>query len=385
MKAPLGLMNLLHNGRRTAVAIAGVTFAVALMFLQLGFLQTTNTTATVVYNGLVFDICLISADYHFAADARSVPLPRLYEAASVAAVEEVQPLNIGINQWRNPNNGEASPVMVLGIDPYSEIFSKLAPPEELNLLSAPHHILIDTEMRPELGPATGDRFGPSDVGREIELGVREMRIVGTFRMGSGFAAAGAVLTSGPGYRHLFPATNDDDVSLGLLRLKRGADVRKVARELRSLISGGDVLVLTRDEILERERDRWVDQTSYGVIFRLGCAIAFLVGMGIVYQILSSDVANHRAEYATLRAIGYRNSFVNQVVLQQAVILAVLGMIPGIGIALVLYWFTAWLARTPISLTAANLLLVSALTIAMCLLSGLIALRKVRQADPAELF
>ena len=147
----------------------------------------------------------------------------------------------------------------------------------------------------------------------------------------------------------------------------------------------DVQVLTRKEVLRRERDRWVNQTSYGNIFRLGCAIAFVVGTGIVYQILSSDVAAHRAEYATLKAMGYRNSYLNSVVLQQAVALAVLGIVPGILISLGLYAYTSAETRIPITMTLGNLLLVISLTMGMCLLSGVIALKKVRQAEPAELF
>ncbi|REJ81441.1 MAG: hypothetical protein DWQ34_14590 [Planctomycetota bacterium] len=385
MPAPLGLKNLMHNGRRTLVATAGVTFAVALMFLQLGFLQTAETTATTVYKPLKFDVCLISKDYHFAADARSVPRFRLYEAASVPGVQEAQPLNVGINQWRNPHNGEASPVMVLGVDPTSEIFASLASAEEFALLTAPHYILIDSQTRPELGPAAGDRFGPADAGREIELGIRTVRIRGTFVLGAGFAAAGAVLTSDSGFGYLFPGHSDDSMSVGLLRLEPDADAPRVARQINALLDDEDVLVLTKEQILERESDRWVEQTSYGIIFRLGCFIAFLVGTGIVYQILSSDVANHRAEYATLRAIGYRNSYINLVVLQQAIALAVLGTIPGIGVAFLLYTLTARQARIPISLTTTNVLVVVGLTLAMCLVSGLIALRKVRQADPADLF
>jgi putative ABC transport system permease protein len=384
MKLQLGLQNLLYDPRRTAVATAGVTFAVVLMFLQLGFLQTANTTASVIYESLRFDVCVVSTDYYYFADPRDFGRARLYQAASVDGVEEVQGLNVGIHEWRNDASGETSPIIVLGLEPESPVFSKLAPVAALQELSAPHHVLIDTESRPELGPASGERFGEQDLNDERQIGDRIVRIVGMFQLGSGFAASGAVLTSAPGFQLLFPYNQADRVSIGLVRLEEGVRVREAAREMAAVLPD-DVQVLTRKEVLRRERDRWVNQTSYGHIFRLGCAIAFVVGTGIVYQILSSDVAAHRAEYATLKAMGYRNGYLNSVVLQQAVALAVLGILPGILISLGLYAYTAAETRIPITMTLGNLLLVTTLTLGMCLLSGVIALKKVRQAEPAELF
>lgn len=385
MKLQLGLQNLLHDPRRTAVATAGVTFAVVLMFLQLGFLQTAKTTASVIYESLRFDVCVVSTDYYYFADPRDFVRARLYQAASVAGVAEVQGLNVGIHEWRNDENGEMSPIIVLGLEPESPVYSQLAAGTALRELSAPHHVLIDTESRPELGPVAGDRFGEQDLDVERQIGDRVVvRIVGLFQLGAGFAASGAVLISAPGFQQLFPLSRADRVSIGLVRLEEGVSVREAAREIAAALPD-DVQVLTRKEVLRRERDRWVNQTSYGHIFRLGCAIAFVVGTGIVYQILSSDVAAHRAEYATLKAMGYRNGYLNSVVLQQAVALAVLGIVPGIVISLGLYAYTAAETRIPITMTLGNLMLVIALTMGMCLLSGVIALKKVRQAEPAELF
>ncbi len=384
MKLQLGLHNLLHDARRTAVATAGVTFAVVLMFLQLGFLQTASTTASVIYESLRFDVCVVSTDYYYFADPRDIARARLYQAASVDGVEEVQGLNVGIHEWRNEQSGEMSPIIVLGLEPESPVFSKLAPLKALRELNAPHHILIDTESRPELGPVSGERFGEQDLNDERQIGDQLVRIVGMFQLGSGFAASGAVLTSAPGFQQLFPIRRAERVSIGLVRLEDGLSPREAARQLAAVLPD-DVQVLTRKEVLRRERDRWVNQTSYGNIFRLGCAIAFVVGMGIVYQILSSDVAAHRAEYATLKAMGYRNAYLNSVVLQQAVALAVLGIAPGILISLGLYAYTTAQTRIPIAMTLGNLCLVTALTMGMCLLSGVIALKKVRQAEPAELF
>jgi putative ABC transport system permease protein len=114
-------------------------------------------------------------------------------------------------------------------------------------------------------------------------------------------------------------------------------------------------------------------------------MGFVVGAIIVYQILFADVSEHLAEYATLRAMGYSNGFVSGVVVQQAMILAVIGYLPGLVICLWLYRAAGAATRLPMYMTWERGISVLALTIAMCAISGLIALRKVRSLDPAEVF
>ena len=82
------------------MAVAGVTFAVVLIFMQLGFLEAVRTSATIIYNVLDFDICVRSTDYLYLSDSRSFVRDRLYQAESVAGVEKVMPFNLGLFMWR---------------------------------------------------------------------------------------------------------------------------------------------------------------------------------------------------------------------------------------------------------------------------------------------
>ncbi len=65
-------------------------------------------------------------------------------------------------------------------------------------------------------------------------------------------------------------------------------------------------------------------------------MGFIVEAVIVYQILYTDVNHHLKQYATLKAIGYTDSYLLLVVFQEALILAVLGYLPGFTISLELY-------------------------------------------------
>jgi putative ABC transport system permease protein len=111
----------------------------------------------------------------------------------------------------------------------------------------------------------------------------------------------------------------------------------------------------------------------------------VVGMVICYQVLSSDVADHLAEYATLKAIGYPNRYLGMVVLQEALLLAVAGFVPGLACSWLLYQLLSALTDLPMELTWFRIGFVLFLTIVMCAASGLLALRKALEVDPAEVF
>jgi putative ABC transport system permease protein len=147
----------------------------------------------------------------------------------------------------------------------------------------------------------------------------------------------------------------------------------------------DVLVLTKPQFVQREKEYWNSATPIGYIFAFGAIMGFVVGAIIVYQILFADVSEHLNEYATLRAIGFRNGFVSGIVLQEAAILAVLGYLPGLAIVWWLYGKAAAATNLPLYVTQERAVTVFLMTLAMCAISALMAVRKVRRLDPAEVF
>jgi putative ABC transport system permease protein len=114
-------------------------------------------------------------------------------------------------------------------------------------------------------------------------------------------------------------------------------------------------------------------------------MGFIVGTVIVYQILYSEVSDHLAEYATLKAMGYTQTYLLLVVLQEAFILATLGYIPGFAIAMIQYNLARSATLLPIFMTVSRAVTVLILTILMCFISGAIAVRKLKSADPADIF
>jgi putative ABC transport system permease protein len=243
-------------------------------------------------------------------------------------------------------------------------------------------VLFDSASRPEFGSVHERVAAEGPVATEVND--RTVRVVGLVEIGPSFGIDGTVITSVDNWLRLFPDRPRDDIQLGLIRLKAGSDAIAVRDELRGALPK-DVLVLTKHDFVARERAYWNGATPIGFIFAFGAIMGLVVGAIIVYQILFADVSEHLNEYATLRAIGYRNRFVAGIVMQQAAILAVLGFVPGTAAAALLYGVAARATRLPLYMTSGRALVVFALMLLVCALAGYIALRKVRRLDPAEVF
>jgi putative ABC transport system permease protein len=384
MKTPLAWLNLVHQKLRTLVAVCGVAFAVILIFMQLGFLGAVESTATLLYDRLNFDILMVSREYTDLNHSNTFPLRRLAQAESHADVARAVPVYIGFHLWRNPLDDPAVEdsrrrrmIMILAFRPTDQVFAELPEAEAGSEgLKVPDTVLIDRRSRPE--------FGPQETGVETELGPRKVQIAGRFTLGSGFGADGMVLTSADTYSRVLGGASLDAVSLGLIQLKPGTDPATVAADLNRDLPG-DVRARARAEMGQRERGYWVRSTAVGIIFSLGVGVGLVVGVVFVYQVISSDIEDHLREYATLKAMGYGEGYLARVVIYQAVLLAVAGYLPGIAVAGGLYVLTRWAVAVPVAMTTGRALFVLTLTVAMCAVSGLLALQKVRAADPADLF
>lgn len=384
MKTPLAWLIMSHNKLRAIVATAGVAFAIILLFMQLGFLGAVESTATLIYDELDFDVLVRSKRYLHFANSDSFPKSRLRLAASLPEVQCATPFYVELNQWRNPQDGTKRGILMIGADPNDQVFQSPELQQSLARLVAPEFLLIDRQSRREFGPANGRRFGDLDVGVQTELAEQAVRIVGCFSLGSGLAANGSVILSDRGFARTLPGRTTDDVSLGLIKVGDNAHAEAVAAKLRRILPP-DVEVLTRVQVADYEVNRWVNETQIGVIFQLGVLVSLIVGAAIVYQVLSSDVARHLSEYATLKAMGYRNFYLVRVVFRQALILAAAGFGLAVVLSEGLYRFTTKVANVPIEMNMQRSAAVFGLSVGMCLVSSLIAIRRLRKAEPAALF
>ena len=94
---------------------------------------------------------------------------------------------------------------------------------------------------------------------------------------------------------------------------------------------------------------------------------------------------HLKEYATLKAMGYPNRYLSTIVLMEASILGLLGFVPGVIVCERLYAVAKQATMLPMRVEPDRAIQVLVLTLVMCWGSALIAVRKLRAADPADVF
>jgi putative ABC transport system permease protein len=367
---------------RLVVALAGVSFAVVLVSMQLGFRGAMYASAVRLHQQMTYDLVMLNPATPFIGFPKSFTRRRLYQILAIDGVEDVTPIYIRSAFWKNPWTFNSRSLLVLGFDPSHDVFKPNAISRNLDNLKLPDVALFDRLSRPEFGPV-GDRF--AEEGPVVaEINNRRITVIDLYELGTSFGIDGSLITSDLNFRRIFPNRIPGLVEIGLIHLHPGVDRTAVRDGLIAYLEP-DVLILTPEEFVQREVDYWGSTTPIGYVFGFGAIMGLIVGCVIVYQILFADVMEHSVEYATLKAIGYRNYDLSILVLLEAGILGVLGFFPGLIISLGFYSITTEAIQMPLEMTTLRALTIFLLTLGMCALSGLIALRKVRATDPAEVF
>lgn len=382
IRTPLAWLQVTREKTRLLVAIAGIAFACILIFMQLGFLQSLFDGATRPHRSLCADLVLTNPKQVTFFSPKSFPRQRLYQSLGYAGIESVSGVQMGTIQWRNPLTSDIRSILVFGIDPDRNIFNLPGVSENRAQLKMLNRVLFDKASRPEYGPIA-ELLGKSRQ-VDVEVGNKQVKVVGLFQIGASFAADGTVITSDTTFGNLLNRKASDEIEIGVVRLNNGADPVVVQTALRKAF-GPEVAVYTPEEFAQVEKNYWATSTGIGFVFGLGVVVGFVVGVVIVYQILYSDVSDHLPEYATLKAMGYTDGHLLGVLLQEALILACFGYVPGLLIAFGMYWLAQGVTLLPIVMTWSRAIGVFVLSVTMCSISAAIAMSKLRSADPADIF
>lgn len=382
-KVPLAWRQVSREKNRLLIAMAGIAFADILMFMQMGFQSALYNSNTRLHRNFQADLVLMSPQARSIINMSTFPRRRLYQAMSLKGVESADALYVDFVNWKSPQTHIRSALLILGFNPEKSVFKLPEVNQNLDKIKLNDTLLFDRETR---GNYT-DTIAQIEKGKTVytEIENRKIEISGLFRVGASFAADGYLITSDQNFLRLFPKKRTaSEVSVGLITLQPGSNQKQIAAALQASLPN-DVKVLTMKEFVEFEKNYWANSTAIGFIFGLGTTLGFIVGTVIVYQILYSDVTDHLPEYATLKAMGYRDVYLLGVVFQEALILAILGYIPGCAISVGLYSLTRNATNLPLFMPVSRAVLVLLLTILMCSISGAIAMRTIEAADPAEIF
>ncbi|MBC7997595.1 MAG: FtsX-like permease family protein [Leptolyngbya sp.] len=378
----LAWFQLIRQKGRFFVAIAGISFACILIFMQLGFLESLFVGATRPHSILNADLVIAHPTLQTLLTPKSFARERLYQVKGFTGVESVSAIQLANLQWRNPVDHQIRAILLLGIDPLKHALILPNFDSRLNELKMFRRVLFDQKSRPEYGPIKQllERTGKL----EVELNDKNVTVAGLFSLGASFAADGTAISSDTTFSYLSGNKSASQIQLGLIKISPDSSIAEVKRNLQRVFKN-DISVYTRDEFAQLEKTYWADSTGIGFIFGLGVVVGFVVGVVIVYQILHSDVQDHMPEYATLKAMGYADSYLLGVLLKEALILSGAGFVPALLLTFFLYSIAESATSMPIFMTSERALFVFSLSLAMCSISAVIAMKKLRDADPADVF
>jgi putative ABC transport system permease protein len=381
-RVPLAWLQLTYHKGRFLVTLAGVTFAVILMFMQLGFQDALYEDAITIHKTLKADLILISSKSVNLFSARSFPRQRLYDALAVNGITAANPFYIRGGEWKNPQNQSSRGIVILAFNPDKPVFNLAEVNKNLDTIRRSNVVLFDRLSRSEYGSVAANFDNGKPVATEVSG--RKIRVGEMFTLGGGVLSADGLLVSSDLNLIRIAGGSLSDISLGLLTLDSKANLYEVRQQLIDNLSK-DVKVMTKSEFLDFEQNFWKKSSPIGFIFSIGLMMGLSIGAIIVYQILYTDVTNHLAEYATLKSMGYKDRYLLKVVLEEALLLGILGYIPGLIISVGLYDLIKDAARLPMATNIDRIIFILGLTILMCFVSGAIAVQKLKNADPADIF
>lgn len=383
-RTPLGWLQLNHSRSRLLVAVSGIAFADVLIFMQLGFQNALYDSNTTLNRALLADIVLTSPQSRNMQNISTFSHRRIFQAADIPGVKSVQSMYVGLVTWKNPQTRRKTSVQAIAFNPEQPALDIPEINSQLDKIKLPDHFLFDRGARGDYDQV----FSQIDAGKIIstEIDKRTIHVSGLFTLGASFGADGTLISSDQNFLRIFPKRKAGIINIGLIYIQPGYESEQVATALKSHFANNqDVKVMTREEFIKFEEAYWQKESPIGFIFSIGVGMGFIVGVILVYQVLSTDVNSHLKEYATFKAMGYQNSYLLGVIFEEAIILAVLGFIPGFIVPLGLYQLTRNATNLPIYMTLGRALFVFILTIIMCIISGTIATSKLQSADPADMF
>lgn len=374
-RVPIAWNNVFQNPRRTAKAMAGIAFAVLLIFLQMGLLRGVRASASMAFEFFRFDHAIVSDKYQYMADADRFDAMRLHQASVTPGVDAVYKINLNPGTWTNLATEHTCQAIVFGVDLDPGFVGNEDVRRGVEAVRGDTMVLVDRYSIPD--------YGSLVPGTRAKINQTKTSITGAFTLGVTLFSEGAVIVDNGLYDRLYQGQSRK-ATLGLLRMKPGADPAQVKQALRQALPA-DTLVFTRDELIRHEQDYFVTVKPVGIMFQAGVIVAFIVGVVILFQVLSTDISNRLHEFATMKAMGFSHRSIYAIGIRQALIFALMSYAPSFLLTLIVFKILTVAAHLHVGMTWDLGLVVLGLTMGMCTISCALALQKVRATDPAELF
>ncbi|NMG18207.1 FtsX-like permease family protein [Brasilonema bromeliae] len=392
--ASIARKNLLEDIPRFLVAQAGILFAVSLVTIQTGLQYGFARSSSQLIDQSRADIWVSSKNMQHLGLTIPIPYERVTKARKVKGVDKAEAVIIDGGLWRELATDKINSITLVGADPQGMLFDRSNIVEgRFNDLKQSFRFMID---KTNLNSIDLKRLG--EVG---EINNIPAKLVG-FTQGTQSIVFGTLmftsLETANTYRNYGTQTtaspnnvgtsakkpvSTDQISFVLVRAKRGQNIAKLKRDLEQALP--DSRAYTRQEMSKITQDFWQVRSGIGFILGLGAVVGVVVGAVVVSQILYASVTDHIKEFGTLKAMGASDWFIYNVIIEQAIWMAILGYLPGIALCVGVAAWTSTTQGIVILITPVSALIVFGITVLMCVGSAVFAIQKVTRVDPAIVF
>lgn len=380
---PLAWRQLTRDRKRFVTAIAGVTFGVVLMLFQVGLYTAANRMVVFPHDALKGEIVITSKNYDNFYANRAFSKRILQQVLAFPEVASVAPLGMEFLRWKNTDTGVDKIIGILSINPAQNPFRLPEVVQGARWLTDAESLLFDDQSSlADFGDVSGAFRKRGEVVSEIDHS--RVRVRGLFSMGQTLAGTGHVVVSDQAMGRINPNRSANMINFGLVTLRSGADPAALSRRIAASLPA-DVRVITAAQFRSEEQVYWISRTAIGFICLAGMLVGMFVGGIVVYQILYTDVTDHLREYATLKAMGVTDLFLFGIVMTEALILLLAAALPSTLIAAAMFHITWIGSGMPTELSVLELLAVFTMAALMCIIAGALATRKLKTADPADIF
>ena len=387
MQTPLAWKNLTSSPSKCLLAATGVGFAVVLMFMQIGFRNALLDSNVQIFQLFNADLIVISRARYNVSTEQRFPRHLLEQAAAQAGIHSSCAVYVERGTASVQVEGKrARPVRVIAMQLARDFFAEPELFQKLSEAAKHNAALVDSRSKSQYG------FGRTPdalAAQHVELNKKVVSLAELFTLGTDFAQDGTILMSERMLPAYFPWRSRsgsplDVIDIGLLQADKGVDLLQLRDRIHALAPQQIQVFLTQD-LINQELRFWSRNTPIGIIFGIGTIMGLIVGAIICYQIQFTDISEHMPEFATLKAMGYRSSYFWSLILCQSLYLACLGFLPGALVSWGLYALLAEASGLIMRMTIERVSFVWLLTVSMCIVSGMLAIRKLFRADPASLF
>jgi putative ABC transport system permease protein len=391
-KTPIAWLQLKYQRTQTISGIIGIICITSILFLQVGLRNSFLEGVLQIPFNLNADILLVNSVSSSILQPVSFSSRHLYQSLADEHVAAVMPFYITGTKWKDAQHRlHRIRVNIIGIPTNNLALNLKGVAEHLNQIQPNESALFDRISRHEFKPIIEEFIARNHAIVEIQTAsakeFERLNVTGLFELGVNNAYDATFIVNETTFIKLF-ARDKDKIDVGLIQLKSGHNspeiIRQVVENLKNNLPQ-NIHVFSKSDLIKNERIFHESNSPIGFVFTFMMMVTILISIFILYQILYVKIANNLGNYATLKAIGFSHISLVMIVIQESLILGVAGYIPGVIVSSLAFAYLADATKLLIQMEPLTAAMIFGLICLICLLSAVISLIKLQEADPIEIF